>query len=333
MPSSPKPRPLLLFYVLVTYVFLQFGWWTYMLIQLNNEVYAQKSLVIRMQSTQLPVIPGTEQLALQEAELSDRLHKRWLMILGEGAVFSVLLVLGIMRTRSSFKKEAALAEQQKNFLLSVTHELKSPLASARLQHETLLHRELPREKQKEILESAIEDIDRLHTLVENILLAARIDNHTNSLHPETCDFSKLVEELAEKNAPSIRRTHPFEITLEPGIDVRVDKLSFPSILLNLLENAVKYSPAGSAIRISLAVKNNKIMLAVADRGTGIPGEDKLKVFDKFYRAGSEETRNTKGTGLGLYIVKSLIDAQGWQIAIKDNPGGGTVFEIEIPKAV
>lgn len=331
MPNSAKPRPLLIFYLLVAYVVLQFGWWTYMLVELNNELYQQKNLVIQLKASQEPAISDSTQLIREAEELNSRLHKRWLMILGEGLVFSVLLVLGILRTRSSFKKEAALAEQQKNFLLAVTHELKSPLASARLQHETILHRDLPREKQREILTSAIEDIDRLHTLIENILLATRIENHSFSVHREICDFSKLVADISAKAAPAIQKTHLLELDIEPGLQAETDRLSFPSILLNLLENAVKYSPAGKPIRVSLASQGGRILLSVSDRGAGISGEEKKSVFKKFYRAGSEETRHTKGTGLGLFIVKSLTDSLGWSIGIRDNPGGGSIFEIEIPK--
>jgi len=252
------------------------------------------------------------------------------MILGEGAVFLVLLVLGILRTRSSFRKEAALAEQQKNFLLSVTHELKSPIASARLAHETLLHRELPREKQKELLADALLDVDRLHTLVENILLAARFDNHSFTLHPEPGDLSAFTSELCAKAAAGMARTHVLGAVITQGIRCRFDRLAYPSILLNLIENAVKYSPKGSEISIALVRKGSNAVLSVSDRGPGIPNDKKALVFRKFYRLGNEETRQTKGTGLGLYIVKSLTAAQGWQLRLEDHAEGGSVFEIEIP---
>lgn len=332
MPNTRKPRPLFLFYVLVIYVFIQFGWWSYMLVELNNEVYQQRTEILNLKATHEPALASTEQLSQEGDELNAKLHKRWLMIIGEAGVFLALLVLGIMRTRNSFRKEAALAEQQKNFLLSVTHELKSPLASARLMHETLLHRELPREKQTEMLHDALQDIDRLHTLVENILLAARIDNHTYAAHRESSDLSALTKEIAERSAAPFLRAHRFEADISPGIHAAVDKFGYPSILLNLLENAAKYSPKDSVIRLSLVQLENGAVLTVSDHGPGISDSDKAMVFRKFYRVGNEETRSAKGTGLGLYIVQSLVDAHGWSIRIIDRPGGGSMFEIKIPNA-
>ena len=129
MKAGKRSRPLFLFYVLVTYVFIQFGWWTFLLIRLNNEVNVLQETILTLQ--QQNIKSQTSDFKLQDAEklLKDKLHKQWAMIFGEGSVFLVLLILGIVRTRNSFKKESALAAQQKNFLLSVTHELKSPLAS------------------------------------------------------------------------------------------------------------------------------------------------------------------------------------------------------------
>src|ERR1041385_1669459 len=198
MNSRKRPRPLFLFYILVVYVFLQFGWWAYLLIRQNNEI-----TVLQEQ-----ILENTKSNSLEaQKNLSDKLHKQWSMIFGEGSVFLVLLVLGIFRTRNSFKKEAALAAQQKNFLLSVTHELKSPLASVRLQLETIQKRELAADKQKEILLDAIEDTDRLNALVENILVAARLDNHSYAHHPEKINLSDEVKGLTEKAAAGFARHH------------------------------------------------------------------------------------------------------------------------------
>ena len=303
-----------------------------MLIRLNNEVNVLQQNVLELK--QVNAQTQTSDFKLSEAEnlLKAKLHKQWMMIFGEGSVFLILLMLGILRTRNSFKKEADLATQQKNFLLSVTHELKSPLASVRLQLETIQKRDLPREKQNEMLSNAIEDTDRLNALVENVLLAARIDNHLYTLNFERGNLSDEVKALSEKAAIGFARHHQLKTEIAETVFVSFDKIGFHSIFINLLENAVKYSKPGTEIKISLQNKNDQIALSIADRGPGISDEEKENVFGRFYRIGNEETRTTKGTGLGLYIVHSLAHSHGWSVSIFNHVGGGSIFEISIPKS-
>ncbi len=332
MKRGKRSRPLFLFYVLVVYVFIQFGWWTYLLIRQNNEINVLQKQVLELQANAEPALMDTGELVKSENLLQDKLHKQWVMIFGEGSVFLILLLLGILRTRNSFNKEAALATQQKNFLLSVTHELKSPLASVRLQLETIQKRALPKEKQDEVLANAIEDTDRLNALVENILFAARIDNHSYVLNKEKGNLSDEVNGLCEKAAVGFARHHKLKTDISENIFTAFDRMGFHSVFVNLLENAVKYSTTGTEVNVTLKKNNDAILLSVADRGPGISNEEKENVFQRFYRIGNEETRSTKGTGLGLYIVHSLIEEHGWSIKILDHSGGGTIFEITIPNS-
>ncbi len=330
MQKAKRPRPLFLFYLLVVYVFIQFGWWTYLLVRLNNEISVLEQKVLLANAMPQPASISSVDLEKQNALLKEKLHKQWTMIFGEGSVFLILLMLGILRTRNSFKKEVALSTQQKNFLLSVTHELKSPLASIRLQLETIQKRELPKEKQQEMLIDAIEDTDRLNALVENILVASRIDNHSYSFNSENGNLSDEVSALTEKAAHGFARHHKIEKEIAENINVSFDKIGFHSVFINLLENAVKYSKQGSVVRVILKKENGVINLSVIDQGPGISEIEREKVFGRFYRVGNEETRTTKGTGLGLYIVRSLVETHGWTIRITDNMGGGSKFIIVIP---
>jgi signal transduction histidine kinase len=332
MQKAKRPKPLLLFYIVVVYVFIQFGWWAFLLVRLNNEVTVLEQQLLVAKSVPQPVTLDTADLVAQGALLEEKLHKQWMMIFGEGSVFLVLLLLGILRTRNSFKKEVALSTQQKNFLLSVTHELKSPLASVRLQLETIRKRDLPKDKQHEMLENAIEDTDRLNALVENILVAARLDNHTYSHHPEKINISDEIKGLAEKAGAGLARHHVIKTGVAENVFASCDRIGFHSMFLNLVENAVKYSKPGTEIKISLVKKNDHTLLAVADRGAGITDKEKENVFGRFYRIGNEETRTTKGTGLGLYIVRSLCEAHGWSVKVLDHNGGGSIFEITIPNS-
>jgi two-component system phosphate regulon sensor histidine kinase PhoR len=314
-----KQKTFLLFYFLTAYALLQFAWWSYLLFELNNEIYRQKTELILYKHQ------DANEVMKEGNELNSKLHKRWLMIVGEGSIFLVLMVLGILQIRNTRKKEITLANQQKNFLLSVTHELKSPIASAKLQLQTLQKRELPKEKQQEIIASAIADTERLNNLAENILLAARIDNDAFSLHTESANISELIKETIKSHSLSVTQKTFFNIQEE--IFLNIDKISFPSIALNLYENAVKYSPADSTITVTLKRENSKIIFAIADEGPGIPDQEKSLVFNKFYRIGNEETRSAKGTGLGLYIVKHIVGQHKGVIAVKNNSPKGSIFEV------
>ena len=320
--SNRKSRPLFWFYILVTYVIIQFFWWSYSMVKQNNEISRLKSEVNVLKGESLNNVVDNGN------KINESLHRRWIMIAGEGSVFVCLLLLGIYQIRKSFNKETALANQQKNFLLSVTHELKSPIASAKLQLQTLQKRELDRDKQKEIIANAINDTDRLNNLVENILLAAKIENNVFTSHKEEYNLSEYIAEGMNQTIETFRYKQKVVLDIEPNIFMKIDRMSFPSIILNLFENAVKYSSGNSTITVGLKKQNQKILLSVADEGLGITDEEKKYIFKKFYRIGSEETRKTKGTGLGLFIVDFLVKQHNGIISVRNNVPKGTIFEVE-----
>lgn len=316
-----KSRMFFLFYLLMGYVLIQFVWWSYLLFDQNNEIYELKKRINLFQYSD-------PQLIIEKGnELEKKLRGRWIMIVGEGMVFLALLLFVFWKVRSTFKKESELAERQKNFLLSVTHELKSPIASAKLALETVLKRELEKEKRNEVVLNAIKDTDRLNSLVENILLASHIESASFRIHKESVNLSQYLEETIKQAVLTFNPTQKIVLDIQPHIIFSIDKTIFPSIILNLFENAVKYSPDNSTITICLKKQRNKIALLVSDEGTGIPSHEKEKIFQKFYRIGGEETRKTKGTGLGLHIVKYLVEKHGGNIFVKDNIPKGSIFEV------
>ena len=319
--QSKNSRPLFLFYILVAYVLIQFVWWGYLMIVQNNEIYHLKSEInlLHHEDPQLVIEQGNE--------LEKKLFHRRTMIMGEGMVFLILLVIAFLRVRNTFNKEAELASQQKNFLLSVTHELKSPIASAKLAIETLLKRDLEKEKQKEILANALSDTERLHKLVDNMLLAARIDNSAFELHKENVNLSEYIDMGMKQAIQIFAPSQKIVLDIQPNISFDIDRTIFPSIFLNLFENAAKYSPNNSMIKIILKEEGNGVVLSVSDEGSGISEEEKQNIFKKFYRVGNEEVRKTKGTGLGLYIVKYLVEKHNGTVLVKNNLPSGSVFEI------
>lgn len=289
--------------------------------QLNSENVLLK--------TEINLLKGEtpEEIISNGNAMNAKLHKRWIMISSEGAVFIFLLLLGGYQIRKTLKKENALSQQQKNFLLSVTHELKSPIASTKLQLQTLQKHDLDREKQKEIIANAISDTERLNNLVENILLAAKIENSVFSLHKENYNLSEYLTEGMNQTIKSFNYKQKVVLDIEPNIQMQIDRTTFPSIILNLFENAVKYSPENSTITIGLKKQDEKIVLSIADEGVGIKDGEKLTIFQKFYRVGNEEVRKTKGTGLGLFIVNYLVEQHNGSITVKDNAPKGTIFEV------
>jgi signal transduction histidine kinase len=251
------------------------------------------------------------------------------MIAGEGTVFALILGLGIYRTRNTFKKEFELSKQQKNFMLSITHELKSPIASARLQIETLLKRQLPHEKQEFVLNQALQETERLDALVEKILLANRIESSAYLIQKEHFNLSELCQKIINNLKGSLLKNNTINSQITKDITVFGDEMAFTSIINNLLDNASKYSAPQSSIELVLSNEGDFITLVVKDQGIGILTSEEGKVFNKFYRAGNEETRNTKGTGLGLYIVKNLVNMHQGNIKITSNQPKGTIFTIQL----
>ncbi len=314
-------KPIYIFYVLVAYILLQFTWWSYLLVELNNEVYEHRIENVHLRNS------SSEQQLTEEKALQRKSRERWWMVIGEGCVFLTLLTLGSIQTLRSFRKEMLLARQQKNFLLSISHEFKSPLASIKLYLQTLLKHDLEKEKKESFLNSAIADTERLHNLVENALLANMIDHKGYSFNKEEVNLSALVRLIIQKfqSVPDFK--NKIEPNIQEGLSMQADKIALTLMFNNLLENAAKYSAEGSDIKVLLQKTNNKISLSVSDEGIGIPDVEKNKVFEKFYRVGKEETRSTKGTGLGLFIVKYIVEHHKGKINVRNNSPKGSIFEI------
>jgi len=313
-------RPFIIFYLLVGYIFIQFSWWGYHLIDLNKEIYELKIAL----ATEL----GEESTV---AEFTAKLEGRKAMVIGEGAVFLILLIIGAFTTRRAFMKEVELSNQQKNFLMSVSHELKSPLATIKLNMQTLLKHDLSPAKSAELLTVAIKDTDRLVGLVDNIMLATDIESGDFPLKKDRLNFSNLISEnILSMNARNVRQV---EMKIEPEIYVHGDEQAMISISSNLIENALKYSDKDASISVSLQRQDGDICLAVADTGLGIAAGDEQRIFEKFFRAGNESTRNTKGTGLGLFIAQHLTEKQNGAISVRRNEPKGSIFEVRFKEAL
>ncbi len=250
------------------------------------------------------------------------------MVLGEGMVFLSLLALGIYLLYRSIQHQIGLARMQKNFLLSVTHELKTPVAASKLFLQTLIRHDFGREKTSELLNKAIGENDRLSLLIDKVILAATLDSHQIPLSFTNQSLTGISSNICNTVAETIGLGHNWEIEITENVMLYCDGESIRSIWQNLLENALKYSPKGSLIRASLSKHGNKIEIKVSDEGIGINKTDVPYIFDKFFRSGNEETRSAKGTGLGLFIVKHLVSLHKGIIHYKNNHPQGSTFVVE-----
>lgn len=255
--------------------------------------------------------------------------KVW-MVLGEGSVFLIILLSVVFIMQRTIRKEISLVRQQRNFLLSITHELKTPLAAIQLCLETLSkHANLDLEQRNLLLKNASENTDRLHILIDNVLLATRIDSGEELIHKTETNISELTQKISDRMAHTIGATGTIHTEIRKGISGLIDPHNYESILVNLIENAHKYG-GDSTINVSLKKENSQVVLSVSDSGPGIPMELKDRIFDKFYRLENEETRSKKGTGLGLYIVRELVSLHRGAIRVEPNQPKGTLFSVVLP---
>ncbi len=259
-------------------------------------------------------------------ELKKKFERKERMWVAEGISFFAMLLLGFLVVLRSTAQSAAAENQQRNFLLSVTHEFKTPIASIKLYLQTMQRRQLSKEQTDMMISNSLKDIERLNELSENVLVATKIESKGYPYVFDWIDFSALLKEEVDKFIHLKKDTHIFSCQITPEIKIFGDRFTLTLVITNLIENACKYSPSGSTVSIAL-YKDTEVHLRVADEGDGIKEEERDNIFKKFYRIGNENTRKTKGTGLGLYIVKEVSKKHNADITISGNTPKGSIFEI------
>ena len=249
-----------------------------------------------------------------------------------GTVFLALLLVGVVMYLILSVKSIRLNQRQSNFIDSVTHELKSPIASLKLCLQTLDRHNLPPEQQADFRRIMLEDLDRLHNLIDHLLDAARIDQKPPESETEDVELAALLTRCAESTCqryrlpPDAIRQH-----LEPAW-VRGRPIDLEMIFRNLLDNAVKYAGQSPEVAVDLlAGGNGRVRVRISDNGPGIPAKLRRKIFGRFVRLGSELERSKPGTGLGLYLVRTLVKRMHGRITVRGRGSQpGTVFEVELP---
>lgn len=254
-----------------------------------------------------------------------------------GIIFFALIITGLVLNTIFLVREIRRNEQHDAFLNSVTHELKTPIASIKLYLETLKSRDVSKEKQQEFYDVMLADSNRLLNTVEQVLQASRTKEKRRQISVSEVDVGNIVDEAVSIVRNRYHLDDGVIRVTEPGDELCVigDLDELRTVFINLLDNAVKYS--GDDKKISIRVKrsalNSRIDIFIRDNGIGMPVTELKRIFKRFYRVGDPAAKGTKGTGLGLSIVKAIVEKHGGKIrADSKGEGRGTTFLIQLPEA-
>jgi signal transduction histidine kinase len=253
-------------------------------------------------------------------------------VMVEGLVMMVLILIGVYVIFVYWNRQANLYVQQRNIISQVTHELKSALASIQLHLETIRLRKPPEERLDSFVSTMLADTDRLHYLINNLLMAARLEQRRKQSERRLTDVTQLVLEHVERERSTLPQGGNISFEALPELKAMVDPEEMGMVVRNLFENAVLYSPQSPEIMVRLIKSGSWLQLTVQDHGRGLDKKDQKLVFDRFYRA-QPPGDNVRGTGLGLYIVESVIKGYGGTVGVTSNgPGKGCTFILKFPAA-
>lgn len=255
----------------------------------------------------------------------------WLLVLGSVAFITILTVLVMFAI--FLVREILEVRRQNSFIDSVTHELKSPLASIKLGLQTMGRSALPGEKRELLRTMMLGDVDRLSDFIDDVLQASRLAHDRVGMDLSEVNLADLVDECVDSVAA---RHHladeAIRVEIDPDLTVHTDRAALLVVVRNLIDNAVKYSEADVDVLVrAQGADRGGVLLQVTDRGIGIPEKELKRVFHRFYRVPSESVRSRRGTGLGLFVVSALVRNLGGRVeAQSEGPGHGTTMRVSLP---
>jgi signal transduction histidine kinase len=315
----------IIYWVLLLYIIAALIWWFLSLAKQNEAMY-----VLRKEHL-ITTVPDHNSSAFQDQlkDIEDVRRRNVAKYIGEGGTFLILILIGAVYLYRSVRRQLRWHRQQQNFIMAISHELKTPIAVSRLNLETLQRYKLDEQKKEKLLHMTLQENLRLDTLINNILLSSQLDGHSYHVSKEELDLSHLVKDVAQQFC-SRYSDRKFVQLIAPDVDFYGDPLLLKLLVSNLLENANKYSPKEKPITLELKEMNGSISMQVKDEGPGVPDEEKKNIFHKFYRVGNEQTRKAKGTGLGLYLCKKIAEDHNGTIKVIDNHPQGSNFMVSFP---
>ena len=266
--------------------------------------------------------------------VNDRIHNTRNMFFHEGIVLGLVLMAGIIYLYRTLRREVAIERRQANFLAAISHELKTPITALRLYLDTLIERDLAKPKREELQRAMGENLTRLQALIEQLLQARAMIGMEESRNLEVIDAvvatGDVIRHFEEVRHDSARIVINYTPPSEP-LRIRFDPEQWRQVLLNLLDNAVKYSEEEAKIEVKLHTRRRKMLLSVRDHGIGFNPAERKRIFHRFYRIGNEDTRRTGGSGIGLYLVREIVHHhRGKVAACSVGEGKGATFIVEVP---
>lgn len=317
MPAKNKKQQLIfaIYWFMLVYIIAALIWWYIELDRQNIATYRY-----RMQHT-TSIHPHNIKEFVSIKNYYNRKHMQYI---GEGVIFFLIIAGAAIFIFRAVRRQFRQSREQQNFMMAITHELKTPLAIAQLNLETLNKHKLDEEKQIKLSRSTLQEINRLNALCNNLLISSQIEQGGFRFNVEPIDLSALLYQISEEFKARFP-SRQIENHIVKGITFQGDLTLLQIALNNLIGNAIKYSK--EEIKIELHQEGNNIMVSIADKGSGIAKEEQEHIFKKFYRIGNEATRVAKGTGLGLYLVQKVTQAHKGRIEITNNQPQGTIFTL------
>ncbi|MEJ7766814.1 MAG: ATP-binding protein [Chitinophagaceae bacterium] len=306
-----------LYWFLLLYIVAALVWWFIALQQQNRQMSNYKMMELKADDP--------DYLNKIDAITKDERGKNTGYI-GEGITSLLVIIIGAVFIYRAVRRQFVLSQQQQNFMMAITHELKTPLAITKLNLETLQKHKLDEQRQQKLLLMTLQETERLNTLANNILISSQLEAGGYIFSKEELDFSSLAGNCVEDFMHRFPG-HVWDISIEKDATVVGDTLLLQILINNLLENAVKYAPKESTIRFKLLRHRDSVEMNVIDEGPGIPENERKKIFDRFYRIGNESMRKTKGTGLGLYLCRKIAADHHAVISVTNNATAGSNFAI------
>jgi signal transduction histidine kinase len=272
----------------------------------------------------------------REAFLADQ-RGSLRMLTWEGPFFVVVILSMLALIGRSLREERELKRSHQNFLSAVTHEFKTPVATLRLLVETAQMRDLDASRRRDYLARMAGEVDRLERTSEQVLAAARLEQGPLPARLEPRDLRDVAARLVAAHRPSLE-ARGAEVRFESAdapLPVSLDEDAFGLVVGNLLDNAVKYAPEDRRdVTVRLEGRGDTVAMHVDDRGIGVREAERERIFERFHRSGDESTRRTTGTGLGLHLVRSTVEAMNGWVRVDDNPDGvGSRFTVTLPRRI
>jgi K+-sensing histidine kinase KdpD len=309
--------------LLFVYVIAAILFWGYSLEKQKDVVYQLEKTILEKSKLKISDHQYNDELK----SIEEKRIRRTKQYYGEGSTFLLIILLSAGIVYYAYYRQLKLSQLQQNFMLSITHELKTPIAGIKLNMQTMQKRKLDEETNKELIKSSVLETNRLNDLCNNILIATQLENKRKVMFADEINLTNLVKEEIEEfktRYPTLIINSLFQVD---DFNFKGESTLWKVVISNLIENARKYSPSDEPIEIGISKENNNVKLSIKDKGVGISDAEKLKIFQKFYRIGNENTRNSKGTGLGLYIVKKIVTLYKYDISVKNNSPKGSIFEV------